>query len=128
MSNFWDNWATVHRNTRVIFTAAGFLLILAWGAYQMRSTKLVDTTRTTAVVKEIKTFNLGKSGTGSSGSGKVTFYRGRLAFDDSTVVEMQLIQPLPEVNDRLPVIIEHYENGSKQYIIDWVAWQTQGAD
>ena len=115
----------VYRNTRVIFTAAGFLLILAWGAYQMRSTKLVDTTRATAVVEEIKQYKLGSSGTSGRGSGKVIYYRGRLVFDDSTWVEMQMIQPLPEVGDRVPVIIEHYDNGSKYYAIDRVAWRTQ---
>ena len=125
MNNFWDNWATVHRNTRVIFTAAGFLLILAWGAYQMRSSKLVDTTRTTVVVTEVKQYKMGSSSTNGKGSGNVTFYRGRLVFDDSTWVEMQLIQPLPEEGDRLPVIIEHYDNGSKYYSIDRVAWRTQ---
>jgi len=124
MYNFWDHLATVHRNARAFTMGAGFLLILAWGAYQMRSTKLVDTTRTTAVVEEIKQYNLGSSSTSGRGSGKITIYRGKLVFEDSTWVEMQMIKPLPEVGDRLPVIVEHYDNGSKYYSVDWIAWQT----
>ena len=128
MNNIWDQIATVHRNTRAFALGAGFLLILAWGAYQLHSTKLVNTTRTTAVVEKITPYQLGYSGTYGKGSGNTTFYRGRLIFADSTWVEMQMIKPLPEVGDRLPVIIEHYDNGSKHYSVDWVDWQTHGAD
>jgi hypothetical protein len=126
MSSFWDNWATTHRNMRVAATATGFLLILAWGAYTLRSSKPFNITRTTAELIEINRVSLGKSSMGGNSSSGINIYRGKLVFDDSTVIELKLGQPLPELGDRLPIVIENYENGSKVYNIDWTAWRTGG--
>ncbi len=127
MSNFWDRWATHYRNWRAIFAAVGFLSILAWGSYEMQSAELVDTYAETAVVLEVKKYNL-SMGTSAEGTGsRDTIYRGRLLLSDSTIVEMMLVPPIPRVGDRLPINIERYDDGSLYYSIDVVKWQTEGS-
>jgi hypothetical protein len=128
MSNFWDKWATRYRNWRVIFTATGFLSILAWGSYELLITPaLIDTCAETAVVLEVKKYNLSLGSTADGKSSRDVIYRGRLLLSDSTTVEMMLVPPIPKVGDRLPINVEKYDDGSLYYSIDVVEWQTEGS-
>ena len=127
MSNFWDKWATRYRNWRAIFAAVGFLSILAWGAYEMQSAELVETCSETAVVLEVKKYNLSTGATAEGTGSRDAIYRGRLLLIDSTTVEMMLVPPIPRVGDSLPINIESYDDGSHCYSIDVVKWQTEGS-
>ena len=126
MSKFWDTWATRHRNWRAIYTAAGFLLILLWAGIEIRSNKLIDTTRDTAVVLEIRKHSTAAAHSAWGESGGSTICTGKLMLSDSTTVELLLFSPLPNVGDKMPMVVEHYNDGKKYYSIDHQDWQMNG--
>lgn len=126
MSRFWDAWATSHRNWRAIYTAAGFLFILLWAGIEIRSSRLVDSTKETAIVLEIRTHSTASSFAGREEPGGPAMCTGRLMLADSTTVELMLFSPLPDVGDRMPVIVERYNNGKTYYSVDHQDWQMNG--
>jgi hypothetical protein len=127
MGNFWDTWATRHRNWRAIFVAAVFLSTLAWGSYKLLSVgELIEKYEDTAVVLNVETYRLSLASTAGGTGSRDTIYRGCVQLSDSVTVEMTLVPPIPAVGDQLPVIVERYDDGSSYYSIDVVKWQTEG--
>ncbi len=126
MGNFWDNWATRHRNWRAVCTAVAFLLTLSWAAIEIRSSKLVETTNDTATVLEIRKHNAASTVPGRGEYGATAMYTGKLELSDGSTVELLLFPPLPEVGDRMPMIAEHYSDGKIYYSIDHQEWRTNG--
>jgi hypothetical protein len=53
-------------------------------------------------------------------------YTGKLMLSDSTTVELLLFSPLPQVVDKMPMIVQHYSDGRRYYGIDQQEWQMNG--
>jgi hypothetical protein len=128
MNRFWDRWATQHRNWEAIVTAVVFLSIVAWGLVQLRSAKLVKTTYETGVVTEVKKPGAATAGMREGESGGVNIHVGSLELNDSTTIQILLVPPIPRPGDRVPLKVEHYNDGSRTYTIDRERWQMHGSE
>jgi hypothetical protein len=132
MSKFWDNWATKHRNWEVIATAVGVLAILAWGIVQMDSAEMVGSSEVTATVKEIRAIGAASTqnalGSPNSQGANTNFRLGVLVLEDGSTIQMLLVKPLPRPGEKIPLRVEHYDDGSRSYGIDRVKWQIQDSE
>jgi hypothetical protein len=128
MSKFWDNWATKHRNWEVIATAVGVTAILVWGIVQLKSVESVGSTEATAVVKELQAFGAAATGTDDTQVPERNMCIGVLQLEDGATIRMLLVKPLPKPGDKVPLRVEHYNDGSKTYSIDVVKRYTQETD
>lgn len=128
MSKFWDRWATTHRNWEAIFSAVGVLLILAWAVVQLWSAEIVRITFETAVVREVKSFTTAGADAGRGDGGGMSVQVGRLELNDGRTIEILLVPPIPRTGDRVPLKVEHYDDGSRSYSIDRTRWQTRRSE
>jgi hypothetical protein len=102
-----NNWVTANMRGRAIGTAivlAGILLVTTfWG-----EAELVGTQKVEGELIEI----LGKT--------EIKFAKVRL--DTGNVVKIFLPDPPPKVGNRLPLIVELYDDKSRMYRVDFDAW------
>jgi hypothetical protein len=126
MSKFTDLLATNYRNWRAIFIAIALLIITLWAINQKRSLKLIDTTYEIGVVKSVKRHSVQGISTKYGKSGGITIYKGKLLLSNNTGIELQLVPPIPNIGDSIPLIVEHFSNGKKFYFIDIEKWQIYG--
>ncbi len=130
MSNFWDNWATAYRNWRAIIGAIVLLGVFIWALMlkqEFLSRKLLSIRHEEAVVKRVVKLDLNKVPSRFGSSEGVTLYKGVLELPDGTELKLTLVPPIPKVGDRVPLIVEHYDDGSRFYTIDREKWQIEGS-
>jgi|GEM_PF-2466686 hypothetical protein len=127
MSNFWDNWATTHRNWKVIISVIGLLGIFIWALilkYESSSKKLLSIKHEKAVVKKIEKLDLSKVPSRFGTNEGAILYRGILELPDGTEIRVVLVPPIPQIGDRVPLLVENYDDGTTFYEIDRERWQT----
>ncbi len=127
MSNFWDNWATTHRNWKVIFSLIGLLGIFIWALilkHESSSKRLLSIDQGVAVVKRIEKLDLSKVPSRFGTNEGAVLYRGTLELPDGTEIRVVLVPPIPQIGDRVPLLVENYDDGTTFYEIDRERWQT----
>lgn len=118
MGRFFDNWAWAHRNAR----AWGMVLVLAgllsWTLWETRIER-IEYRETSGELLEI----LGGGQGADSG-----FTVGRVRVDSGPEIRLYLPQQVPpKVGDRVPLIMERYDDGSILYSFDNGRWIAGGA-
>ncbi len=127
MSRFWDRWATSYRNTRAVLAAVFLSPILVWllvTDQQLSTNALLVTEHEIAIVTKVTRVDTG--GLHSKLGAGVDVYQGYAALADGTEIELDLVPPMPKVGDRIPILVERYEDGRTDYRIDRQEWQTSG--
>lgn len=127
MSRFWDNWAKSYRNTRAVLAVVFLSPVLIWVLLtdqQSSSNRLLVVDHETAVVTKITNLDTSKLHT-QLGAG-INVYQGLVQLADGTEIELGLVPPIPKLGDRVPILVERYENGSTDYRIDRQEWQVSG--
>lgn len=114
MGRFFDNWAWAHRNAR----AWGMVIVLAgllgWTLWET-SVERIDYRETGGELLEV---------IGDANSG---FSVGRVRVDDGREIKVYLPQQLtPKAGDRVPLIMEHYDDGSVLFAFDNGKWMADG--
>ena len=56
----------------------------------------------------------------------VDVYQGHVQLADGTEIELGLVPPMPKVGDKIPILVERYEDGKTHYRIDRQEWQMSG--
>ncbi len=91
---------------------------------QLSSNKLLAVERETAIVTKITRVDTSELHT-KLGAG-INVYQGYVELADGTEIELGLVPPTPKVGDRIPILVERYENGKTHYRIDRERWQMSG--
>ncbi len=128
MSRFWDSWATAYRNWRAALAVLLLLPILIWALAvkdEMSSQQLLAVDHATAIVRKIVELDTSKLSTKFGATG-ISVYQGYLELPDGNEIELTLIPPIPKIGDRVPLIVEHYDDGKTYYRIDRDEWQLFG--
>jgi len=125
MSRFLNSWAIAHRNGKAIFTAISLLGILIWALVlkeQASSHQLLKTETVISTITDMKKHRR----VHSSKYGKTVFemYKYWIKLPDGKEIEIITSQTSesPKINDKVPIIIYHYDNGQKEYRINSVEW------
>ncbi len=119
MGNFWDDWATAHRNWRAISILVMLLALVLWALVSKHdmSRKPLYVEHEEAFVREVRKVDL-RGGTRSGGGSGLLFYVVRLELPDGSTFEAGIRPPVPRVGESVPVIVEHYDDDEKHYRID----------
>lgn len=104
-----------YRIWKAIFALLILMPIVFWALIQKES-KLVSTSRETAILNTVKEVSAEMEGR-FGGSTTITFYRGCLELPDGTEIEISLRPPIPTTG-KVPIIVDHFDNGKKFYSID----------
>ena len=126
MSRFWNHRATAHRNWSAFFAAIGMAGILIWSLVlknQEDSHQLLRTETVISTVTHVKEYSMGKMQTKYGETQGIKIYRGRIALPDGGEIEMRLVSPIPQVGDKMPIVIDHYDDGQKKYRINQMEWR-----
>ena len=113
MSRLWDRRATSYRNTRAVLAVVFLSPILMWVLatdQQLSTNKLLAVERETAIVTKITRVDASELLT-KLGAG-INVYQGYVELADGTEIELALVPPTPKVGDRIPILVERYENGN----------------
>lgn len=113
MGKFFDNWAWAHRNARAWFMVIVLAGLLAWALWET-SAERIEYRETSGELLEV----FGGGEVKNSG-----FAVGRVRVDDGREIKLYLPQQLPpKVGDRVPLIMERYDDGSVLYAFDNGKW------
>jgi hypothetical protein len=102
-----ERWLHAHRLSRAVFiavTAGGLLLWALWN----RPPPMTDRSMQTGEVV-------------SAVAGGVTV----IALADGKRVRALNLQPLPKAGDRIPMIVETYQDGSVYAVVDQESWRME---
>ena len=127
MSRFWDRWATSYRNTRAVMAVVFLSPILIWMLAtdrQLSVNKLLMVEHETAIVTKIARADTSQLHT-QLGAG-INVYQGYVELVDGTEVELGFAPPMPKVGDKIPILVERYEDGKTNYRVDRQEWQMSG--
>jgi len=117
MGQFFDNWAWAHRNARawgMVIVLAG---LLSWALWATRVER-IEYHETSGELVEVIGGNQGEN------SGIAV---GRVRVDDGPEIKVYLPQQLPpKVGDRVPLIMECYDDGKVLYAFDNGKWIADG--
>jgi hypothetical protein len=108
MSRFLDNWLNAQRVSYAVFIAVAMGGLLIW-TLATWPPPLASHSATGATVVSIA----------DCGYGVVTL-------DDGTRLRLQFFRPFPRPGDRVPMLVETYEDGSRGYALDREAWIAGG--
>lgn len=113
MGKFFDNWAWAHRNARAWYMVVVLTGLLAWTLWET-SAERIEYHQISGDMLEVIGENSG-----------IAMGRVRLADGHEIKVYLPLQLP-PKVGDRVPLIIEHYEDGRVMYAFDNASWIADG--
>ncbi|MCP4293572.1 MAG: hypothetical protein GY780_17230 [bacterium] len=117
--NFLNQLAINYRNSRAILMAV--MLFAAIGAMQwLRCNPMVGREPISARVLSIEAEQIQPHGTGGMQCRVVVITA------DSVKVELLLPQPVPQVGDNIPLMVEEYKSGDKSYYLDFQKWMMDG--
>ncbi|MCP4599886.1 MAG: hypothetical protein GY847_04975 [Proteobacteria bacterium] len=116
MTSLGNLWAQSHRMAQVISFAALIAGLVIYFALCSPTPELVSTEREEGTLVEIH-----RTKSNDTGGGRVVV--GRVKLDNGKEVRIFLPKPVPTKEGvKIPLRVELYEDGSKHYIIDHVAW------
>lgn len=105
--NILNRWTILFFRIRWITGAIGAVLMIGWLALGGLP-EHVGTDRAEAVLVDVE---------GDKGA-----RYGHVQLDDGQLVRVYLQEPVPAPGSRLPILIEHYDDGSQAYQMDGEKW------
>jgi len=116
MDSFYNSWAHAHRNAKGWGTAIFLLLLLLWTLSETSNERISRQDIEATVIKA----TLLKDSTTSGGLS--------LKMADGKTFKIYVsANPFPEVGDKVPLVAELYEDGSKMYMLNqqrWIIYKT----
>jgi len=106
------------RRARLLLLIPALIIAVIWAVVESRNEVLKRET-VTGKVLEVKEVLQTKSG---------SMHFARVELPDQTRIRLllPLSPPHPVAGDRIPLTVEHYEDGKTLYALDWVTWIDSG--
>ncbi len=117
------SWAARYRWGKALLAAVGTVGILVWALYSRHySPRLIRTERVQAVVKEVKRASTGELHTRYGVSPGIEIARVVLVLPDGEEVKVTFLDFPPEPGEKIPLVIQHFSDGSRRFIFDEMEW------
>lgn len=115
MGKMADNWANAYRNWRAWFMAILMCLLLAWiFLYDAVGPSLVNRSSVEMVV-----VGLSENARAFDNASQPIIYTIELESEDRQIIKTTTgARPVPKIGDKLPVIVELYDDDKALYFID----------
>jgi tryptophan synthase alpha subunit len=125
MNSLWNNWAVAYRNKKAFFALVSVAGILLWALYtkpRAPSSKLVRSETVAATVREVKSYTSKPMHTKYGVSQGHKMARAVLILPDGNKIVVRFIDTMPREGEKVPILVNHYRDGSKKYFIDRLRW------
>lgn len=116
MRSIFDQWATIHRNSKALSSLILLLIIFGWAAFkmwQLDNDPMLGVERLTGTVEKVIRSS-------SERGGEMVI--GEVVLEDGTRVRLYFPQSYPAEGEVVPVEVEVYESGENFYSLDVDRW------